>query len=339
VTRPWGMPTVLDRGIEPALVPVLQEAWAPTCSASSDGVRPQRRAHPAGGQAQAAIRDGDTGVGDRDLDKVMDRVNPDVWLSRVRRRVKDRRVVTRIHRCLKAGVLPLEGRVAPTAEGPPHGGPHAPLLANWLRDELDQALERRGHRFARDAADANSSVRSQQTGGRVMARVRRWLERKRRRTVHEAKSAVDRPGNRQFFGCTGTKRQATRRQVSAKALQTVQAKVRELTRRTRGRTMRQSVPERRPRIRGWRAFFGLAEGRAPRRDLDKWIRRRRSAHWKPWGRRGDRERRKRGVSRQLAGNTVKSAHGPWRLRQRPALAIALPQHSCAALGLPSLSED
>ena len=277
---------------------------------------------------------------DIDLEKFFDRVNHDVLLSRVRRRVQDRRVLILIHRFLKAGVLTLEGRVEPTAEGTPQGGPLSPLLANLLLDELDKELEKRGHRFARYADDANIYVRSQQAGERVMASVRRFLERKLRLKVNEAKSAVDRPWNRTFLGFTFTRRQSNRRKVSEKALKACKAKVRELTGRTRGRTIRQIVQELRQRILGWRAFFGFAEVRSPLRDLDKWIRRRlRSDHWKPWGRRGYRELRKRGVGRQLAWNTVKSAHGPWRLSQSPALAIALPQRYFAALGLPSLSED
>jgi RNA-directed DNA polymerase len=292
------------------------------------------------GQAQAYIRDGYTWVVDIDLEKFFDRVNHDVLMSRVRRRVKDRRVLTLIHRFLKAGVLTLEGSVEPTAEGTPQGGPRSPLLANLLLDELDKELEKRGHRFARYADDANIYVRSRQAGERVMASVTRFLKRKLRLTVNEAKSAVDRPWNRQFLGFTFTKRQSNRRKVSEKALQALKAKVRAITGRTRGRTMRQIVQELRQLILGWRAFFGFAEVRSPLRDLDKWIRRRlRSDHWKPWGRRGYRELRMRGVSRDLAWNTVKSAHGPWRLSQSPALAIALPQRYFAALGLPSLVED
>jgi RNA-directed DNA polymerase len=170
-----------------------------------------------------------------------------------------------------------------------------------------------------------------------MARVTRVLKRTRRLTVNEAKSAVDRPWNRMFRGVTGTARQFNRRKVSEKALKACQAKGRALTGRTRGRTIRPIVAELRQLMRGWRAFVGVAEVRAPLRDLDKWIRRRlRSDPWKPWGRRGDRELRPRGGGRPLAWHTVKSAHGPWRLSQRPALAIALPQRSCAALGLPRL---
>jgi hypothetical protein len=182
-------------------------------------------------------------------------------------------------------------------------------------------------------------VRSRQAGERVLASVTRVLERQLRLQVNEAKSAVDRPWNRTFLGFTCTTRHSNRRNVSEKALKAFQAKVRAITGRTRGRTIRQIVQELRQLRRGWRAFFGVAEGRSPRRDLDQWIRRRlRSDHWKPWGRRGYRELRQRGVGRQLAWNTVKSAHGPWRLSQSPALAMARPPRYFAALGLPSLSE-
>jgi RNA-directed DNA polymerase len=254
--------------------------------------------------------------------------------------VQDRRVLTLIQRFLKAGGLTLEGRVEPTVEGTPPGGPLSPLLAHLLLDELDKERETRGHRFARDADDAHLSVRSRQAGERVLASVRRVLERTLRLKVNETKSAVDRPWNRTCLGCTCTKRQSNRRKVSAKARQVFHAKGRGLTGRTRGRTIRPSVQELRPLMVGWRACFGVAEGRSPLRDLDTGGRRRlRSDHWKPWGRRGSRERRQRGGGRQLAWHTAKSAHGPGRLSQSPALAIALPQRAFAALGLPSLFED
>jgi RNA-directed DNA polymerase len=339
-TRNWGSPIGLDRFIEQALLQVLQPEWDPTFSGQSDGFRPQRSAHHAGGQAQTYIRAGCTWVVDIDLEKFFARVNHDGWLSRVRQRVQDRRVVTVIHRCLTAGVLTLEGGVEPTVEGTPQGGPRSPLLANLRLDELDKELETRGHRFARDADEANIYVRSRHAGERVMASVTRVLERKLRLKVNEAKSAVDRPWNRTVLGFTFTTRPSNRRKVSEKALQAFKATVRELTGRTRGRPIRQSVQALRPLMPGWRAFFGVAEVRSPLRELDKWIRRRlRRDHWKPWGRRGYRELRKRGVGRQLAGNTVKSAHGPWRLRQSPALAIARSPRYFAALGLPSLTED
>lgn len=253
--------------------------------------------------------------------------------------MQDRRVVSVIPRFLQAGGLTLAGSVEPTAEGTPQGGPLSPLRANLLLDARDKELEERGHRFARSADEAHMDVRSRQAGARVMARVTRLLERKLRRKGNEATRAVDRPWHRKFLGFTCTRRQPTRRQGSEKAVQAFKAQVREITSRTRGRTIRQIVQELRQVILGGRAFCGFAEGRSPRRDLDKWIRRRRrSDHGKPWGRKRYRELRKRGVGRQWAWNTVKSAHGPWRLRQSPALVIALPQRSFTARGRPSLSE-
>jgi RNA-directed DNA polymerase len=338
--RTLGIPTVRARGIAPALRPGLQEAGDPPCAERSAGVRPPRRAQQAVEQAPASMREGDTGVVAIDLEKCCDGVNHDVWRSRVRRRVKDRRGRTRIHRFLNAGVLTLAGRVEPTAEGTPPGGPRSPLLATRLRDAFDQAREKRGPRFARDADEATIAVRSRQAGERVMARVRRGLEQTLRRQVNEAKSAVDRPWNRTCLGCTCTRRRATRRRVSDTALTACTAQVRAMTRRTRGRTMRPIVTELGQRMLGWRAFFGVAEGRSPLRALDQWIRRRRrSYHGQHGGRKRDWERRQRGVGRQLAWNTVTSAHGPWRLRQRPARAMALPQRDFAALGRPSLGED
>ena len=338
-TRNLGVPVVLDRFVEQALLQVLQADWDPTFSEGSYGFRPKRSAHQAVAQAQAYIRQGHTWVVDIDLEKFFGRVNHDVLMHRVRARLRDRRVVTLIHRFLKAGVFTLEGMVEPTGEGTPQGGPLSPLLANLLLDDLDRELEKRGHRFIRYADDGNVYVRSRQAGERVMASVTRFLQRRLRLQVNEAKSAVDRPWNRRFLGFTFTRTRPNRRKVSGKALKTFQAKVREVTSRTRGRTTRQIVAELRSTILGWRAYFGFTEVPSPLRDLDKWIRRRlRSYHWKQWGRRGYRELRKRGVSRDLAWNTCKSAHGPWRLSQSPALVIALPWRYFAALGLPSLVE-
>jgi len=338
-TRSLGVPVVLDRFIEQALMQVLQAEWDPTFSEWSYGFRPGRSAHQAVEQAQAYIREGYAWVADLDLENFFDRVNHDVLLSRVRLRVQDRRVVRLIHRFLKAGVFTLEGVVEPTVEGTPQGSPLSPLLANLLLDDLDKELEKRGHRFVRYADDGNIYVKSRRAGERVMASVTRFLERKLKLKVNEAKSAVDRPSNRKFLGFTFTRGRAPRRKVSEKAMLAFKVKVRELTRRTRGRTIRQIMKELRTYILGWRGYYGFAEVTSPLLDLNKWIRRRlRSYQWKQWGRRGYRELRKRGISRDLAWNTAKSAHGPWRLSQSPALAIALPVRYFAALGLPSLGE-
>ena len=338
-TRKLGVPVVLDRFIEQALMQVLQLEWDPTFSEWSYGFRPERSAHQAIAQAQTYIREGHEWVVDLDLEKFFDRVNHDVLLSRVRARVQDHRVVRLIHRFLKAGVFTLEGVVEPTVEGTPQGSPLSPLLANLLLDALDKELEKRGHRFVRYADDGNIYVKSRRAGERVLASVTRFLERKLQLTVNQAKSAVDRPSNRKFLGFTFTRGRIPRRKVSAKAVLSFKATVRELTARTRGRTMVQIVKELRTYLLGWKGYFGFAEVTSPLLDLDKWIRRRlRSYHWKQWGRRGYRELRKRGISRDLAWNTAKSAHGPWRLSQSPALAIALPARYFTALGLPNLVE-
>jgi RNA-directed DNA polymerase len=338
--RKLGVPAVVDRFVEQALLQVLQAEWDPTFSASSFGFRPKRSAHLAVAQAQAYLREGYAWVVDLDLEQFFDRVNHDVLMSRVRKRVKDRRVLVLLHRFLKAGVMSLEGVLDPTPEGTPQGGPISPLLANLLLDDLDKELQRRGLRCVRYADDCNVYVRSRQAGERVMASVTRFLERKLKLKVNAAKSAVARPWHRKFLGFTFTRTRPNRRKVSEKALQAFKANVRAVTGRTRGRTIRQIVAELRTLVLGWRAYFGFTEVPSPLTDLDKWIRRRlRSYHWKQWGRRRYRELRKRGVSADLAWNTVKSAHGPWRLSQSPALVIALPWRYFAALGLPSLVEN
>ena len=337
--RKLGVPVVVDRFIGQALLQVLQAEWDPTFSKSSYGFRPRRSAHQAVSQAQRYIRSGSTWVVDLDLEKFFDRVNHDVLLARVRRRVSDRRVMRLIHRFLLAGVVSQKGVVEPTREGTPQGAPLSPLLANLLLDDFDKELERRGHLFVRYADDANIYVRSQQAGERVMASVTRYLERRLRLKVNRTKSAVGRPWERKFLGFTFTRTRDVRRKVSKKALLAFKSKVRILTRRTRGHTISTIVKELRTYVRGWRGYYGFAEVTSPLRDLDKWIRRRLRCYlWKQWGRSGYRKLRARGVSRDLAWNTAKSAHGPWRLSHSPALTIALPARYFRALGLPCLVE-
>jgi RNA-directed DNA polymerase len=334
--RMLGIPTVLDRFIQQALLQVLQPEWDPTFSEGSYGFRPKRSAHQAVERAQGYNREGYGWVVDVDLEKFFDRVNHDKLMALVAERISDWRVKRLIRQYLRAGMV-LRGHVTEREEGTPQGGPLSPLLANLLLDRLDKELERRGHRFARYADDCNIYVGSRRAGVRVMESVSRYLREKLKLKVNEAKSAVARPRDRSFLGFSIGKGGSI--QVSDKAVKRFKGRIREITQRTRGRSLRQIIAELRVYMRGWRGYFGLATGRTRFRELSAWIQRRlRSYQWKQWGSRGYRELRRRGVSRDLAWNTSKSAHRAWRLSMTPALSIALPTKHFVALGLPLLQE-
>jgi RNA-directed DNA polymerase len=334
--RTLGIPTVLDRCIQQALRQVLQPEWDKTFADGSDGFRPCRSAHQAIAQAQRYRGEGYSWVVDLDLEQCFDRVNHDKLMSLVKQRVADRRVLQLIDRDLKAGALTDEGLEA-TLEGTPQGGSWSPLLANLLLDGLDKELERRGHRFVRYADDGNIDVKSARAGQRVLTSVTRVLARRLQLAVHAAKSAVDRPWRRTFLGVTFTGHRPNRRRVSEKALKACKQEVRRLTFRTRGVSLARVGGDLRHYLSGWYAYVGFAEAPCSFKALDSWSRRRRRCYrWQQWGRRRYRELRRRGVSRDLAWTTVKSAPGPWRLRRSPALAIALPGRYFDGLGLPRL---
>lgn len=334
--RELGIPTVLDRFIQQALLQVLQAEWDSGFSEHSFGFRPNRSAHQAVATAQRYICKGYRWVVDMDLEKFFDRVNHDKLLHRVKERVSDWRIIKLITGFLKAGVMVgKEWRQSP--EGTPQGGPLSPLLSNLMLDDLDKELERRGHCFVRYADDCNIYVRSERAGLRVLKSVTHFLKTRLRLPVNQAKSAVDRPWQRTFLGFTFTFRQGIRRKVSEKALKKFKAEIRVLTGRHRGCSIERVVKETGRYLLGWRAYFGFSEIPSPLRDLEKWVRRRLRCYlWHQWGRRGYRELRNRGVDRELAWNTAKSAHGPWRLSKSPGLFIALPNRYFEALGIPRL---
>jgi len=256
-------------------------------------------------------------------------------MSLVENRLQDRRVVSLIRLYLRSGVIDGDG-FHETLEGTVQGGPISPLLANLLLDGLDKELEQRGHRFVRYADDCNIYVRSHRAGNRVMASLTRFLDRRLKLQVNVAKSSVDRPWNRKFLGFSFT-RWDQRRKISLAAIKRLKERIREITTRTRGRSLRMIIEELRNYLKGWLGYFGFTEARSVFKELDSWIRRRlRSYIWKQWGRRGYKELRKRGVSTTLAWNTAKSAHGPWRLSRSPALTIALGFQYFTDLGLPHL---
>ncbi|RBP12933.1 RNA-directed DNA polymerase [Roseiarcus fermentans] len=338
--RALGVPTVLDRFVQQAVLQVLQAHWDGTFSASSYGFRPGRSAHQAVSAAQALIATGRRVVVDLDIEKFFDRVNHDILMGLVAQRVADKRILTLIRGFLTCGVL-ADGLVGPTDEGTPQGGPLLPLLSNLMLDVLDRELERRGHRFARYADDCNIYVRSRRAGERVMASVERFLEQRLKLKVNRAKSAVAPPSHRKFLGFSFTGGVTPKRRIAPQALARLKERVREATKRTRGVSLERIVEDLSRYLVGWRGYFGFCETPSVLRALDQWIRRRlRSIVWKQWkrGRMRFAELRRRNVDRDLAAQTAGSAHGPWRISASPALNIALSNDLFRkTLGLASLA--
>jgi len=338
-TRPLGIPTVLDRFIQQAVMQVLQTDWDPTFSEASFGFRPGRSAHQAVERAQAYIASGHGFVVDFDLEKFFDRVNHDILMGLVAKRVADKRILKLIRGFLTAGVLE-GGLVSPTEEGTPQGGPLSPLLSNLMLDVLDKELEKRGHRFVRYADDCNIYVRSQKAGERVMVGIEKFLAKRLKLKVNRVKSAVAQPNVRKFLGFSFTKERQPRRRIAPQALARFKARVRELTRRTRGASLPQIVKELSVYLIGWRGYFGFCQTPSVLRTLDEWTRRRvRAIAWKQWkrGRTRFAELRRRGVGRDLAARTAGSPHGPWRLSNSPALNAALSISFLGSLGLASVA--
>jgi RNA-directed DNA polymerase len=324
--RKLGIPTVLDRFIQQAVQRVLCRWWDPTFSPGSFGFRPGKSAHQAVETAQRFIAEGHGWVVDIDLEKFFDRVNHDRLMGRIMQRENDPALIRLIRSFLTAGVME-NGLVSPTDEGAPQGGPLSPLLSNLVLDELDKELEKRGHRFVRYADDCNIYVGSERAGQRVMQGVCALITGRLKLKVNSSKSAVARPKDRKFLSFSFTSGKKAKRRIAPKAIERFKAKVRELTNRHKGRSLRQMVEPLSEYLRGWRGYFGHCQTPSVLKALDEWIRRRlRSVvlvHW-PRGRRRFVELTKRGVGKDLAAQTAGSCHGPWRLSRSPALSIALP---------------
>ncbi len=338
--RALGIPTVLDRFIQQAMMQVLQADWDRTFSEASFGFRPGRSAHQAVERAQQYIASGHDVVVDVDLEKFFDRVNHDILMGLIAKRVTDKRILKLVRGFLTAGVLD-GGLVGPTEEGTPQGGPLSPLLSNLMLDVLDKELEERGHRFVRYADDCNIYVRSQRAGERVMASIETFLAKRLKLKINKAKSAVAKPSVRKFLGFSFTSRRELRRRIAPQAIARFKSRVQELTRRTRGASLPQIAKELSVYLVGWRGYFGFCETPSVLRHLDQWTRRRlRAVAWQQWrrGRTRYAQLRRRGVGRDLAAQTAGSPHGPWRLSNSPALTIALSNASFSvSLKLSSLA--
>lgn len=336
--RKLGIPTVLDRFIQQALLQVLQKYWDSTFSEHNFGFRPKRSAHQAVACAQQHLADGYGWIVDIDLEKFFDRVNHDMLMGRVAKRVRDRRVLKLIRAFLNAGVME-NGLVSPITEGTPQGGPLSPLLSNIVLDDLDQELERRGHRFVRYADDCNVYVRSERAGRRVMESLTRFITGTLKLKVNEAKSAVVQPWECTFLGFSFTSGPEPKRRIAPQAIERLKERIRKLTRRTRTVGLKQMVAELAQYLIGWKGYFGFGQTIDVPRKLDSWIRRRlRCFLWKQWkrGRVRFAELRARGVGKNLAAQTAGSPHGSWRISRSPALSFAFPNAYFKTLGLPSL---
>ena len=336
--RKLGIPTAVDRLIQQATLQVLSPLWDATFSDNSFGFRPGRSAHDAIARAQEYLVEGYTWVVDMDLEKFFDRVNHDVLMSRVARRVQDKRLLKLIRAFLNSGVM-IDGLTSATPEGTPQGGPLSPLLSNLLLDDLDRELASRGLRFARYADDGNIYVKSQRAGERVLHSVTRWLATKLRLQVNQAKSAVDRPWNRKFLGFTFTTQR--KRSIAPASRVKFKKRIRELTKRNRGASLVHVVRELRSYLLGWRGYFGFCQTRSVLRDFDSWIHRRlRSYAWKQWktGQRRYAELRRLGVRKDLAAQTAGSSKRYWHISRSPALNISLSRAYLIGLGLPLLLE-
>jgi RNA-directed DNA polymerase len=334
--RKLGIPTVLDRMVQQAVMQVLQGRWDAEFSEHSHGFRPGRSAHQAVGEAQRYVASGYRWVVDLDLEKFFDRVNHDKLMAAVARRVADKRVLKVVRAFLTAGVME-NGLVGPVDEGTPQGGPLSPLLSNLVLDELDRELERRKHCFVRYADDCNIYVRSRRAGERVKRNITCFIERRLKLKVNETKSAVARPAERKFLGFSFTRDR--KRRIAAQALVRFKRKIREITTRTRGISIAQTAKELSTYLRGWKGYFGFCETPSVLRELDKWIRQRlRSIIWKQWehGKSRFKRLRQHGVAESLAARTAASAHGPWRLASCPAMTSAFPNTYFDSLGLPRL---
>lgn len=336
--RMLGIPTVVDRFIQQAVLAVLTPIFDPTFSDASYGFRPGRSQHQAIKAAREHVEAGNRWVVDMDLEKFFDRVNHDVLMARVARRVKDKRLLRLIRSFLEAGIM-FEGVVQDHEEGTPQGGPLSPLLSNILLDDLDKELESRGHVFCRFADDCNIYVRSKSAGERVMESVTRFLERRLRLTVNQAKSAVARPWNRKFLGYSMTVHHKPKLKVSPESVKRLKGELRELLRRGRGRNLSKLIFDITEKITGWVNYYKLSQVKNVFEELDQWIRRKlRCILWRQWKRPKTREKKmiRMGLEKERAWKSATNGRGPWWNAGASHMNACVPAKMLHALGLVSL---
>jgi RNA-directed DNA polymerase len=311
--RKLGIPVVVDRLIGQGLHQVLEPIFAPGFSAHSYGFMRGRSAHQALVKARDYVEEGNRWVVDIDLEKFFDRVNHDILMSRIARKVKDKRILRLIRRYLQAGIM-VDGLETARTEGTPQGSPLSPLLSNVMLDDLDKELQRRGHKFVRYADDCNIYVQSQHAGERVMESITEFLDRRLKLKINASKSAVDRPWKRKFLGYSMTSEAKPRLKVAKRSVERLKDKVRKEIRKGQGRNIRKVVEELSMILRGWIQYFKLAEVRNAIEELDEWIRRKlRCILWRQWKRVYTRVKNlmKRGLEKQRAWKSAMNGRGPW----------------------------
>ena len=337
--RMLGIPTVVDRMIQQAVAQVMSPIWEESFSASSYGFRPGRSAHMAVKAARDYIAQGHRWVVDMDIEKFFDRVNHDILMARVARKVSDKRLLLLIRRYLQSGIMD-GGIVEARTEGTPQGGPLSPLLSNILLDDLDKELAKRGHRFCRYADDCNIYVRTKAAGERVMASVKRYLSERLRLKVNEAKSQVARPFERKFLGYSVTIHRKPKLKVAGESVRRFRQKVRQIVRRGRGRNLGRFIAEDlNPLLRGWATYFRLAETKGIFEELDQWIRRKlRCIIWRQWKKPKTRLKAllRLGFHPDKARVSAFNGYGPWWNSGQSHMNAAFPHRYFARMGLLSL---
>jgi len=336
--RTLGIPTLTDRLIQQALHQVLSPIFEADFSESSYGFRRGRNAHQAVKAARQYVAEGRRFVVDMDLEKFFDRVNHDILMEKLSKKIGDGRVLRLIRRYLEAGMM-TEGIVSPRTEGTPQGGPLSPLLSNILLTELDRELERRGHAFCRYADDCNIYVRSQRAGERVMASITRFLSDTLKLTVNMAKSAVARPWKRKFLGYSLTWHKAPRLRIATTSLKRMEDNIRKVLKGARGRSLNTTISELNPILRGWMAYFRLTETKKVLEELDGWIRHKlRCILWRQWKRPYTRAKNlmKAGLKEERAFCSAFNQRGPWWNSGASHMNQAFPKSFFDRLGLVSL---
>lgn len=336
--RQLGIPTVLDRMIQQAILQVLEPMFDREFSESSYGFRPKRSAQNALKQAKAYVESGNTWVVDMDLEKFFDRVNHDILMSKLAKRIGDKRLLKIIRGFLTAGIM-QEGVVVSRYAGTPQGGPLSPLLSNILLDELDKELERRGHKFCRYADDQNIYVKSKRSGERVYTSIKQFLEKKLKLKVNEEKSAVAQVCERKFLGYQILN--DGRLMIAMTSIQRAKDKVRRLTWRSRGKSFEQVITELNNFLRGWSNYYKLAEAKSLWKKLDSWVRRKLRCYKLKQKKRGTSIAKllmSLGVSEKESRQIGSSGKGWWRLSRTYAVHRALDNVWLKKWGLISLEE-